>query len=138
MTGVQTCALPIYEGVSLDQMLVGLLRANQSAFEGGNMNRLKAGKILTVPDKATIESVPAAEAKKIVVAQSSDWNAYRNKMAGVAAQAPASEDAAKQEAGGKITAQVEDKAAPAEAPKDQLKVSKTESAAGKAGDKQAE
>ncbi len=127
-----------HEGVSLDQMLVGLLRANQSAFEGGNMNRLKAGKILTVPDKATIESVPAAEAKKIVVAQSSDWNAYRNKMAGVAAQAPASEDAAKQEAGGKITAQVEDKAAPAEAPKDQLKVSKTEAAAGKAGDKQAE
>ena len=127
-----------YEGVSLDQMLVGLLRANQSAFDGGNMNRLKAGRILTVPDKATIESVPAAEAKKIVVAQSSDWNAYRNKMAGVAAQAPVTEDSAKQEAGGRITAQVEDKAAPAEAPKDQLKVSKTESAAGKAGDKQAE
>ncbi len=127
-----------HEGVSLDQMLVGLLRANQSAFDGGNMNRLKAGRILTVPDKATVESVSAAEAKKIVVAQSSDWNAYRNKMAGMAAQAPASEDAAKQEAGGKITAQVEDKAAPAEVPKDQLKVSKTESAAGKAGDKQAE
>lgn len=29
------------EGVSLEQMLVGLLRANQDAFDGGNMNRLE-------------------------------------------------------------------------------------------------
>lgn len=34
------------DGVTLEQMLVGLLRANQDAFDGGNMNRLKAGKIL--------------------------------------------------------------------------------------------
>ncbi|MFT3849924.1 MAG: FimV/HubP family polar landmark protein [Propionivibrio sp.] len=125
-------------GVSLEQMLVGLLRANESAFEGGNMNRLKAGKILTVPNKSVVESVPAAEAKKIVVAQSADWNAYRNKMAGMAAQAPVTEEASKQEAAGKITAKVEDKAAPAETPKDQLKVSKTESGGSKAAEKQAE
>lgn len=126
------------EGVSLEQMLVGLLRANEGAFDGGNMNRLKAGKILTVPDKSAIESVPSAEAKKIVVAQSSDWNAYRNRMAGVAAQAPVGEDAGTQEAGGKITAKVEDKAAPAETPKDQVKVSKTESVGDKAAAKQTE
>ena len=126
------------EGVSLEQMLVGLLRANESAFDGGNMNRLKAGKILTVPPRSVLESVPAPEARKIVVAQSADWNAYRNKLAGVAAQAPVSEDASKQEAGGKITAKVEDKAAPAETPKDQVKVSKAESGASKATDKQAE
>lgn len=126
------------EGVSLEQMLVGLLRANEGAFDGGNMNRLKAGKILTVPDKSVVEAVPSAEAKKIVVAQSSDWNAYRNRMAGVAAKAPVGEDAVSQEAGGKITAKVEDKAAPAEAPKDQVKVSKTESAGDKAATKQTE
>ena len=120
-----------HEGVSLEQMLVGLLRANESAFDGGNMNRLKAGKILTVPDKSTIDSVPSAEARKIVIAQSADWNAYRNKLAGVAAKAPASEDESKQESAGKITAKVEDKAAPAETPKDQLKVSKTDSGDGK-------
>ena len=111
------------EGVSLEQMLVGLFRANQEAFDGGNMNRLKAGKILTVPEKGALEAVSEAEAKKIVVAQSSDWNAYRRKLAGVAAQAPASVDAGKQQAAGRITAKVEDKAAPAEAPKDQVKVS---------------
>ena len=120
------------EGVSLDQMLVGLFRANQEAFDGGNMNRLKAGKILSVPEKSALEAVSEGEAKKIVVAQSSDWNAYRRKLAGVAAQAPVAEAAGKQQAAGKITAKVEDKAAPVAEPKDQVKVSKTEGAAGKA------
>ena len=114
------------EGVSLDQMLVGLLRANQEAFDGGNMNRLRAGRILTVPEKSAIEAVSTGEARKIVVAQSSDWNAYRSRLAAVASQAPVKEEAAKQEASGKITAKVEDKSAPSAEPKDQLKVSKTE------------
>ena len=35
--------------VSLDQMLVALLRANPDAFIGGNVNRLKAGAVLDVP-----------------------------------------------------------------------------------------
>ena len=121
------------EGVSLEQMLVGLLRANQDAFDGGNMNRLKAGKILTVPDKSAIEAVSAGEAKKIVLAQSSDWNAYRSRLAGVAAQAPIKEEGSRQDAAGKITAKVEDKAAPAAESKDQLKVSKTDASAAMSG-----
>ena len=117
------------EGVSLEQMLVGLLRANQDAFDGGNMNRLKAGRILSLPDKSALEAVPDAEARKIVRAQSSDWNAYRSKLAGVAAQTPVKEAAASQESAGKITAKVDDKAAPAADAKDQLKVSASEAAA---------
>lgn len=120
------------QGVSLEQMLVGLLRANQDAFDGGNMNRLKAGKILTVPDKSALEAVPADEARKIVLTQSSDWSAYRNKLAGIAAQTPVKDAAARQESAGKITAKVEDKAVPAAEPKDQLKVSASEGGA-KAG-----
>ena len=119
------------DGVSLDQMLVGLFRANPDAFEGGNMNRLKAGKILSVPEKTVVEAVAPGEARKIVLAQSSDWNAYRSKLAGVAARSPAKEDSGKQDSAGKITAKVDDKQESA-APRDQLKVSKTE-AAGKAG-----
>ncbi len=126
------------EGVSLEQMLVGLLRANQEAFDGGNMNRLKAGKILSLPDKSAIEAISPGEAKKVVLAQSSDWNAYRSKLASVAAQAPVKEGAAKQQAAGKITAKVEDKATPAVEPKDQLKVSKTETGAAAAAVKRSE
>src|SRR4051794_29894644 len=37
------------DGVTLEQMLVALFKANPDAFEGGNMNRLRSGAILTVP-----------------------------------------------------------------------------------------
>ena len=36
--------------MSLDMMLVALYRANPDAFIGNNMNRLKSGQILSVPD----------------------------------------------------------------------------------------
>ena len=121
------------DGVSLEQMLVGLMRSNRDAFDGGNMNRLRAGRILTIPDKAVVETVAPGEAKKIVAAQSSDWHAYRGKMAALAAQAPVKEDSASQESGGRITAKVEDKAAAAVDSKDQLKVSRTESGTAKPG-----
>ena len=121
------------EGVTLDQMLVGLLRANQGAFDGGNMNRLKSGKILAIPDRAALESVTPTEAKKVVMAQSADWNAYRGKLAAIATKAPVSEGLSSQESGGKITAKVEDKIEPAGQPKDRVKVSKSESGGAKAG-----
>ena len=114
------------EGVSLEQMLVGLFRKNPDAFVGENINRLKTGAILAIPDKATVAAIPAAEARKVYVAQAADWNAYRQKLATAAAASPAKEAAVTQEAGGKITARVEDKAVPAEPAKDQVKVSRTE------------
>ncbi|HMM55277.1 MAG TPA: FimV/HubP family polar landmark protein [Candidatus Desulfobacillus sp.] len=119
------------EGVSLDQMLVALFRSNQDAFIGGNMNRLKAGKILTIPDRDAVAAIDAKEARKVVFAQTADFNAYRQRLAAAAAssQAP-KEEAAQQLATGKIAAKVEEKAsAPAEA-KDQLRVSKAESGKG--------
>ena len=114
------------EGVSLDQMLVAIFRANPDAFDHGNMNRLKAGKILTIPDKTAIEAVPRDEARRAVTAQSADWGGYRRKLASEAAAAPVAEAAPRQQSTGRISARVEDKARPAVEPKDQLKVSKTE------------
>jgi pilus assembly protein FimV len=115
-----------YEGVSLEQMLVGLFQSNPDAFVGKNINRLKSGAILGIPEKSAVESVTDAEAKKVYVAQSADWNAYRQKLAAAAAKAPARDEAAGQASSGKITAKVDDKVLPAEQSKDQVKVSKTE------------
>ena len=114
------------DGVSLDQMLLALFRANQDAFDHGNINRLKAGKILSVPDKAALESIPREEAKTVIAAQSSDWGAYRRKLAGVAGDLPSREEVPRQQAAGRITTRVEDRAGPSSEPKDQLKVSKTD------------
>lgn len=118
-----------HEGVSLEQMLVGLLRKNPDAFAGNNINRLKAGAILGIPEKSEVEVVSPSEAKKVYLTQAADWNAYRQKLAAATAKAPAKEEAASQSSSGKITAKVEEKAAPAEQTKDQVKVSRTELAA---------
>lgn len=124
------------EGVSLEQMLVGLYRANEDAFAGSNMNRLKVGKIIHIPTKEELEAVGQHEAVKEIRVQTADWNAYRNKLAGMVAQsAPAKEEASPQASGGKITAPAEDKSvAPAPGPHDVVKLSKSETGgAAKAG-----
>lgn len=45
-------------GVSLDQMLVALLKGNPDAFIGGNVNRLKAGVVLELPSQETGAATP--------------------------------------------------------------------------------
>ncbi|MBS0322221.1 MAG: pilus assembly protein [Proteobacteria bacterium] len=113
------------DGVSLDQMLVALFRGNPDAFEGGNMNRLKAGRILSVPDAQTATSVTPDDAHKTVMAQSADFEAYRRKLASAAGSAPAREAPAQQATSGRITPKVEDKAA-VPGGKDRLEVSRTQ------------
>lgn len=112
------------EGVSLDQMLVGLYENNQEAFSNGNMNHLKVGQIIKVPTKESLVSISQQDAKQSVKVHSVNWNAYRNNLAGAVAAAPVSAEVEqKQTASGKI-ATAEDKAAPVKAgPQDVVKLS---------------
>jgi pilus assembly protein FimV len=120
--------------VSLDVMLVALYRANPEAFSGNNMNRLRSGRILAVPDADTLRNTGDGEARGVVVAHAVDFAAYRNKLAGqVAAGAPSKGAEAGQSAAGKITAKVEERVTPANESKDQLKLSKAAPAASAAG-----
>jgi pilus assembly protein FimV len=113
--------------VNLDQMLVALFNSNRDAFDGNNMNRLRAGKILQLPDPSEVAAVDASEARKLIVAQVADFNAYRRSLASAASMAPATETQPQQQAAGKIKPQVESKAPPAPT-KDKLEVSPTEAA----------
>lgn len=118
------------EGVNLDQMLTALFRNNKDAFDGENINRLKTGKILSLPDPDTAAAIDAAEARQFVVAQSSDFNAYRRKLAAATLAAPApKEEAPTQSAAGKIAPKVEEKQS--SAAKDKLEISRADSAAAK-------
>lgn len=114
--------------VSLDVMLVALYRANPEAFAGNNMNRLKSGQILAVPDAAAIESASTGAdgtARAVVVAHARDFNAYRAKLAGqVANSTPAKDGGAGQNSSGKITAKVEEKPNAVNAARDKLTLSK--------------
>lgn len=119
------------EGVSLDQMLVALYRTNPDAFLGNNMNRLRAGQILSVPDTNAAAGVGQGEARGVIVAQAVDFNSYRDKLAGkVAAAVPQKSAEAKQSAAGKITAKVEEQPTAANLAKDKLKLSKSGTATG--------
>ena len=71
-------------GISLDQMLVSLFRGNPRAFMGENMNRLKAGAVLSVPSAEVAGKLSSQEAREIIVAQSADFGAYRRRLAGSA------------------------------------------------------
>eukprot|EP01038_Epipyxis_sp_PR26KG_P018947 gene18947-26824_t len=69
-------------GVSLDQMLVAMMRTNPDAFIQGNVNRLRAGAVLQMPDQAAAQSTTAPEARQILAAQARDFNDFRRKLAG--------------------------------------------------------
>ncbi|MFC0135514.1 FimV/HubP family polar landmark protein [Massilia eurypsychrophila] len=122
--------------ISLDMMLVALYRANPDAFISNNMNRLKSGQILSVPDSDAIKGGGEGDARGVVVAHAADFNAYRNKLAGqVANAAPGKETEGTQSGAGKIVAKVEERPTAANESKDQLKLSKAApaGAAGKTG-----
>ncbi len=107
--------------VSLDQMLVALLRSNPDAFIGGNINRLKAGAVLEVPAGDQAEFLPPAEASRTIVAQSKDFNEFRRKLA---EGAPTTRvEGSDRKATGQVQAKVEDRA-PAAATPDKLTLSK--------------
>ncbi|MBR7748407.1 FimV family protein [Undibacterium sp. BYS107W] len=112
-------------GVSLDQMLVSIYRANPQAFVGDNMNRLKAGQILTIPETEEAKVSSSSEARQVVQTHSANFNAYRNKLAGQVLTAPAESIAQKkQAASGAITAKVKEVPTAANESLDKLKLSK--------------
>jgi len=116
-----------YASVSLEQMLVGLYRGNSDAFIGKDINRLKSGVILNVPEESTVAAVPQKEARAVYVS-AGDFAAYRRKLAAaaVAAQAAKAEAPAGQSSGGKITPKIEEKAPVVDATRDQVKVSRAD------------
>jgi pilus assembly protein FimV len=114
--------------VSLDQMLVALYRANPDAFIGENMNWLRAGRILSVPDAATAGAVDNGEARATVVTQARDFNAYRHTLAEQAVSGSIGKArTAKQSDSGKITARVKEKSG-TNAARDKLQLSKADAA----------
>lgn len=107
--------------VTLDQMLVALFRGNADAFEGNNMNRLRAGAIITVPAGDVVQSTSPQEATQVVRVQSSDWRAYRDR---IAAAAPTTEGTGGRAATGRIGAAVEERTPAVPPGSDQLRVSR--------------
>jgi pilus assembly protein FimV len=116
------------EGITLEQMLVALYRSNSDAFINKNLNLVRTGKILRVPEKDEVAQIARGEAAKEYRAHVTDWNSYRQKVADGAGAAPAES----RTVSGKITTKVEEKRTGGDA-RDVVRLSKGEApgAAGK-------
>lgn len=79
-----------YDSATLYQALAALLQANPSAFVDGNLNRLRAGSTLRIPDAAAMQAIDAEEARRLYSQHMRDYAAYRGRVAqGAVAAKPA-------------------------------------------------
>ena len=65
---------------SVQQMMMALLNANQGAFINGNINLVKAGAILRIPQASEVAQVSQAQALTQVSSQNQLWQEYRDKV----------------------------------------------------------
>jgi pilus assembly protein FimV len=73
------------EGASVHQTMLDIQRLNPDAFIDGNINRVKAGYIIYLPDAGDISSEDVAAALEEVRQQNEDWRAGRASEPGVTA-----------------------------------------------------
>ena len=107
--------------LSLDQMLLALLKSNPVAFIGNNVNLVKAGSKLEIPSTQEALKFDKNEARETVILQAKEFANYRAKLANQLAVTPNEQNTKTVE--GRITSTVKDGA---ERPKDQLKLSSPE------------
>jgi pilus assembly protein FimV len=109
-------------GVDLNQMLVALYRANREAFIANNMNLLKTGAILKVPEKNEITAIDSSTARTEIKTQIADWRNYRGRLAAINQESPAPH-AISQSDQGQITSIDKKSTSAPDAPKEVLKLS---------------
>ncbi len=114
-------------GVTLEQMMVALYQANEPAFLDGNMNLLKIGRTLTIPDPIAARATSPDAARRIVIAHRIAFEQRRNQLAQAAGRASAGPERPAP-AAGRVSPPAEP--TPPSAP-DQLRLSRADE--GKAG-----
>jgi len=113
------------DGVSVYQLMMALQRANPQAFIRHNINLVRAGASLGVPDVADMLSISDAEARRQFVEQTAAFNRMRGHaaaQAGAPASGPAAEGAVSSDA-------AETQSAEKPAPEDQVRLSQGGAAA---------
>nr|VFJ44100.1 MAG: FimV N-terminal domain-containing protein [Candidatus Kentron sp. DK] len=76
------------ESVSIEQVMLALQRANPEAFSENNINALKAGAILRIPDREAITKLSRVRALAKVEEQHAAWEDIRQKLAKTPVTAP--------------------------------------------------
>jgi len=106
--------------ITVEQAIVAIYDANPRAFFG-TVHQMYAGRTLEIPDRAAMESVNAAQARRQIRVQAAEFRAYRERLA--AATRTVDTAATGTTAAGAVTATVQE-AAPAPAG-DRLQLSRS-------------
>lgn len=69
------------DGVSLEQLLLALVRHNPDAFVDANVNRIKVGSLITLPTAEQAKAIDAQEADREIRFQTKNFEAYRAQLA---------------------------------------------------------
>lgn len=93
------------DGQSIEQVVLALYRTNPQAFFGSNVNNLKTGQILKIPEGTQIEAVAPAQARTEFRAQYDAWQEYKVKLAGASGAIKVIDNEAKQPATAKSGAE---------------------------------
>ena len=70
------------KSVSIEQMMLLIQQYNPDAFSQNNINTLKAGAILRIPNSGKTATIPQAKALAEVKQQHAAWEEFRQKLAG--------------------------------------------------------
>lgn len=121
LSSIARQVLPV--GVDLNQMLVALYRANRDAFIADNMNLLRTGVVLKIPERSEITVIDTSTAKAEIKTQIGDWRNYQGKLATISRESPASHTISQSDQG-QITTSIDKKSIAASGtPKEVLKLS---------------
>ncbi|MDC6153338.1 type IV pilus assembly protein FimV [Achromobacter ruhlandii] len=122
---------------SVYQMLVALWRANPDAFIQNNMNLVRAGQKLAIPDAATVRAVDPAEARRIFNEHAEAFARYRARLGAATGANPAvvkGQDAAS----GTVARPGDTGAATASQPQDRVRLSSGQAQGGAAAQAEAQ
>jgi pilus assembly protein FimV len=72
--------------VSIQQMMLAILNANPEAFIENNINGLKRGAILEIPDATEVDSLNKSDALAQVISQHALWDEYKGHVASSVSQ----------------------------------------------------
>lgn len=67
--------------ISVEQMSLAIFERNRDAFFGNNLNNLRAGKVLAMPEREQVTAVSSADARRAFKAQYDSWQEYKLKLA---------------------------------------------------------
>ena len=76
--------------VSIQQMMLAILRANPDAFLNNNINGLKKGYILHIPERTELNTLSAGEALAQAKSQNAAWDEFRGTVAATTPERPVS------------------------------------------------